>query len=480
MKFLKLKLIFVLLLLFQSTLATAADICATASQNNPNAIDGGMGGTGDAVNRGMGGTGAPESGMGGTGILERGGLGGTGIVSENADILPDNSDGSVAIMGVITGFASICVNGEEVHYENATPIYSNGQPAKLGYLAVGKNVMLKAERVNGRLNAKAIGLYDAVAGPMGRIDIARQQMHVMGQTVRMSPQVMQQARAMAPNANISVSGHRLNNGEIIATRVDAVPAGRANTIGVVTNITNNSMNVNGTRVNVGDTKMLENLKVGSEVRVTGDWSGNTLKASRIDAQPTKRLISRAESAILEGYVSVTSQGGALYGAELSFTQGNARSKKLETSNGKLVKIELRRDTKGDWVYDKVEERKGHMFDKYEGKSHGGSSNSGSDSDSNLSSNSGSSSNSGEGANSASDSNSNSHSDSSGHGSNSGSNKHSSSSGSSDHGSSSNSGSRDSSSRSSGSSGSSHGGDTKIRVERVEKPSKSSGSSSSER
>lgn len=475
MNFIKLKLIIALLVLLNITLANAgAEICAAASLNNPNTIDGGMGGTGAPANSGMGGTGAPESGMGGTGILEKGGLGGTGIVSENNAILPDDTEGGVAIMGVITGFASICVNGEEVHYENATPVYSNGQPAKLGHLAVGKNVMLKAERVNGRLNAKAIGLYDTVAGPMGKIDMARQQMHVMGQTVRMSQQVMQQARGMSPNANVSVSGHRLNNGEIVATRVDAVPAGSANTIGVVTNITKNSMNVNGTRVNVGDAKFLENLKVGSEVRVTGDWSGNALKASRIDAQPTKRLISRVESAILEGYVSVTNQGGALHGAELSFTQGNARSKELETSNGKLVKIELRRDIKGDWVYDKVEERKGQMFDKYEGSSHRGSSNSGSDSNSN--SNSGSSSDSAEGSSSGSDQNSNSHSGSSGHSSNSSVNNHSSNS-SSGHGSSHDSSTRDKSSRGSESS---HGGDSKIRVERIEKTNKPIDSGSLER
>jgi hypothetical protein len=30
---------------------------------------------------------------------------------------------------VITGFASICVNGVEVHYDANTPVSINGQPA---------------------------------------------------------------------------------------------------------------------------------------------------------------------------------------------------------------------------------------------------------------------------------------------------------------------------------------------------------------
>lgn len=457
MKFLKLKLILALLLLLNSTLAAAgADVCATASLNNPNTLDGGMGGTGIPANSGMGGTGAPESGMGGTGILEKGGLGGTGIVSENNVILPDETAGGVAIMGVITGFASICVNGEEVHYEDATPVFSNGQPAKLGHLAVGKNVMLKAERVNGRLNAKAIGLYDAVAGPISRIDLARQQMHVMGQTVKMNSQVMQQARAISANANVSVSGHRLDSGEIVATRIDAVQTKGASTIGVVTNISKNSINVNGTRVHVADLNALKNLKVGSEVRVSGEWSGDALKATRVDAQPTKRLISRAESAILEGYALADNHGGKLSGSELSFTQGNARSKELENVHGKLVKIELRRNERGDWVYDKVEERKDRLYDNSEVNKNSGSGNSGA--------------NSGSGSNSDDESNSGSR----GHGSDSGSGEHASTaSDSGRHGSDHDSGSRDSSSRSTGS-GSSHG-ESRERVERVEKSSGSSDS-----
>ena len=351
MKILNIKLICAVLMLINSMMAQAGgDICASASLNNPNTIDGGMGGTGAPANSGMGGTGSPASGMGGTGIMERGGLGGTGIVSENAEILPDNTEGGIAIMGVITGFASICVNGEEVQYDNSTPVYSNGQPAKLGHLAVGKTVMLKAQRVNGQLNAKAIGMFDAVNGPMGRVDMARQQMQVMGQTVKMNPQVMQQVRAISPNAAVSVSGHRLATGEIVATRVDAVQTTSANTMGVVTSVSNNSFNVNGTQVNVSDAKLLANVKAGSEVSVSGNWSGNALKANRVQVQPTQRLINRADSAILEGFISTeTSNGGKLAGSALSFKQGNASNQGFESENGKLVKIELHRDNNGQWV-----------------------------------------------------------------------------------------------------------------------------------
>jgi Domain of unknown function (DUF5666) len=425
---LPIKIICASLLLFNSMQLLADDgVCSTASLINPNTIDGGMGGTGAPANGGLGGTGitSQSGGAGGTGITaqaggaggtgidaerggtggtgapnEHGGLGGTGAMAENAPILPNDSQGGIAIMGVVTGFASICVNNEEVHYEQATPVYDNGQPTKLGKLAVGKTVMLKATRAaNGRLNAKAIGIYDAVNGPVSRVDIGSQSMQVMGQTVRLNQNTMQQVSALATGAAVRVSGHRQVNGEIIATRVDAAPSAgvmNANTMGVVTQVARDGFTVNGTKVNISDKKLLDSVKVGNEVRVNGDWNGSALQAKRIDAEPTKQLINRAERAILEGFVRAENNGGKLAGTDIRFAQGKARSKEMEKNSGKLVKIELSRDKRGDWVYDKVEPRKGNLFekDKFDSRDQENSGDSGSNDSGSGSDNSGSNSGSG--------------------------------------------------------------------------------------
>ena len=474
-------------------------VCSTASLVNPNTIDGGMGGTGAPANGGLGGTGitAQIGGTGGAGIdaerggtsgtgapTEHGGLGGTGAIAENANILPNDTQGGIAIMGVVTGFASICVNNEEVHYEQTTPVYDNGQPTKLGRLAVGKTVMLKATRAaNGRLNAKAIGLFDAVAGPVGGVDIARKQMKVMGQSVLLNPTIMQQVKALTPGAVVRVSGHRLDNGEIIATHIDAATAAGANTIGVVTNVARDGFTVNGTKVNVSDRKLLDTIKVGNEVRVNGDWNGSALQAKRVDAQPTRQLINRADSAILEGFVRAENNGGKLAGTDIRFAEGKAKSKEMENASGKLVKIELSRDKRGNWVYDKVETRKGDLFDKREqekggdqnnsGSGESGSNDSGSDKSGSGGDNAGSGSNSGFGSNSGSGSNL-------GSGSNSGS--ASSGSGSSSSGSSARGGAAGTSSGSSGhgtsagSSGSQRAGSGGA-IDRIDRSSGSSGRSS---
>ena len=65
----------------------------------------GFGGTGSVADRGIGGTGQmADRGFGGTGQVADRGLGGTGIV------------------GTITGFASVCVNGVEVAFDATAPV----------------------------------------------------------------------------------------------------------------------------------------------------------------------------------------------------------------------------------------------------------------------------------------------------------------------------------------------------------------------
>ncbi len=470
----------------------ANDVCSTASIINPNTIEGGMGGTGIPENgsmggtgvtndKGMGGTGATASGslggtgatangsmggtgvdngFGGTGITADGGMGGTGVSAENGfggtGLLPNDTQGGVAIIGVVTGFASICVNGEEVFYDKNTPVYDNGVAAKLSSLATGKMVMLKADKVGGQLRARSIGLFDAVAGPVGRVDAKQNQMQVMGQTVRLNQDMMQQVKGLSPNANVRVSGHRLDSGEIVATRVDISKVSKASTIGLVTGVTSDSVLVNGTRVHIENKNTLGKIKVGSEVRVNGQWDGSTIKAERVESQPIKNSVNRADNAIIEGFVKTGRDNTMrLGGTEIEASQGSTTYSSFEKSRGKVVKIEMRRDNKGRWVCDKVEERSGKLFERH-GSINSDSSNSNSNSDDSLSSggddngdmssgsgNSGSGSdNSGSGSNSGSSSNpgsssgsSSGHGSSSGASSGSGSGHGSSSSGGSGHGSS---------------------------------------------
>ena len=382
------------LMLFAVTFAYAADngVCSSASLINPN-VDDGAGGTGAVANGGAGGTGAvadggaggtgitKDSGMGGTGITADGGMGGTGISAEHGGIggtgdavttslLPQDTQGGVAIIGVVTGFASICVNGQEVFYDKNTPVYDNGMAAKLSSLATGKMVMLKADKVGGQLHARSIGLFDVVAGPVERIDSKLNQMRVMGQTVRLNQNAMQKIKDLTPNTSLRVSGHRLENGEIVATRVDIGKTDGASTIGLVTSLDHDSMVVNGTRVHIVNTNItnkngFDKIRVGNEVRVSGAWDGRALEADRVESQPITNSINRADTAIVEGFVRLGHENTMhLDGTEIQASQGNTTYSSIEKSHGKVVKIEMRRDNKGYWVCDKLEQRNGKLFEQH--------------------------------------------------------------------------------------------------------------------
>lgn len=403
----------VTLMLFATAFAYAAEngICSSASLINPN-VEGGAGGTGAVANGGAGGTGAvavadggaggtgitKESGMGGTGITADGGMGGTGVSSEHggfggtgdaiaAHLLPQDTQGSIAILGVVTGFASICVNGEEVFYDKNTPVYDNGMAAKLSSLATGQMVMLKADKVGGQLRARAIGLFDAVTGPVEQLDSIRLQIQVMGQTVQLDQMTMQQMRALDAGTTVRVSGHRLASGEIVATKVSANnknTSGKTNaasTLGIVTSLTQDGFAVNGTpvnsaQINSNDRNMLSKLKVGSEVRVGGDWNGSAIKAKHIEVQPIKNILNRANTAIMEGFARLDGNNGvSLSGTEVVLNKGGASYKNISSADGNVVKMEMHRDGNGNWVCDKVEVRTGGLFTQHgrgKNKNSGGS------------------------------------------------------------------------------------------------------------
>ena len=87
-----------------------------------------------------------DRGIGGTGAASKGpqwsdrGIGGTGGASQPTRSA-DRGIGGTGIIGIITGFASVCLDGVEVHLDAVTPVYVNGNPetAQRSAGAVGRN-----------------------------------------------------------------------------------------------------------------------------------------------------------------------------------------------------------------------------------------------------------------------------------------------------------------------------------------------------
>jgi hypothetical protein len=181
---------------------------------------GGIGGTG--INRGgTGGTGVDPGGTGGTGV-DPGGIGGTG----------QRAEAEIGVLGVITGFGSICVNGIEVHYDAGTPVAFNGDLSSAKALGIGQLVSVLAVGTGTQARAQWIDIVDAVVGPVTAAESAGSLLQVNKERVRIEPSTVLGPgleRAQLASAQVGdilrVSGLRNAEGIIVATRVESAPPG---------------------------------------------------------------------------------------------------------------------------------------------------------------------------------------------------------------------------------------------------------------
>lgn len=275
--------------------ASAAPVCVDpggiGGTGSP-AHSGGVGGTGvSARSGGIGGSGAPviERGIGGTGapITQLpGGLGGTGSK------LTDSGLGGTGIVGTITGFASICVNGVEVHFADDVPVTMNGSPSMPNELAVGQVVAVEAG-VSGRgLEAKQISILNAFEGPVTTLPRGSEPMMVMGQAVRVAAGT-QLPVELRTGQTVRVSGLRNARGEVIATWVERAPDQlQASAIGAL----DRNGKLDG--LALGATKTL----MGGEILVRGNWSGTSLDVEAISHDPSIPFAGRVRQAVVEGLI----------------------------------------------------------------------------------------------------------------------------------------------------------------------------------
>jgi len=269
----------------------------------------GVGGTGIQQDTGTGGTGIESPGTGGTGVSADVGVGGTGIGRDTGTggtgLQADVGIGGTGIVGVITGFGSICVNGIEVEYDRATPVLENGSPGQAGDLKVGQVVEVLAAGGGERVFARHIHVQDALRGPVTRVDRATRRLEVMHRPVRWdagtiagergsSPLTLDQVR---PGEFLRVSGFQTPAGEIVASRIDAAAPGPVQAVGPVSEVRNRQIRLQDLPVELGQAARLSPRQ---EVIVTGRWQGDRIMDARVEERPSVPFGGRAERVSLQG------------------------------------------------------------------------------------------------------------------------------------------------------------------------------------
>lgn len=142
------------------------------------------------------------------------GLGGTGMLAGF-----DRGLGGTGVVGEITGFGSIFVNGIEIEYHEGTPVTVDGEEVEVPALQIGDVVEILTTDSSKHTQAIRINLRHEVIGKVTSVDENGSSFTVSGQVVTMQDGAGQLPE---PGDPVAVSGIRIDETHIHATRV--IPA----------------------------------------------------------------------------------------------------------------------------------------------------------------------------------------------------------------------------------------------------------------
>ena len=275
-------------------------------------------------------------------VVDRGtGIGGTGI--GGTGILAGTEGENLGLIGRITGFGSIFVNGVEVEYDQATKVSLAGAPAGVGDLALGQVVEVLARNEQGRVTGSDIRIRYEVAGPVGAIDEKSGTIKVLGQSVVIGTGTIRGKGAAGlpgPGALVRVSGFRAGNGLIFASRLEMGKKGDpALLVGRVDSITGGRAVVAGVPVKL-DNRSAGTPRPGDIIRISGRLRGKTLVAGNWRIDPRVPFNGRADRFIIEAVPVMVRNGGQAYLAGMPFQV--ADPDKIAAANtaqtGRLVRL----------------------------------------------------------------------------------------------------------------------------------------------
>ena len=277
------------------------------------------------------------------GIDPVGGVGGTGRGADPGE----GGIGGTGIIGTVTGFASVCVNGVEVHYDNKVPVAENGRASSVAALAVGQVVALDAAQGRLGLTARRIEVVHALEGPVTRSGAGR--LEVMGAPVLPAdPSARSGAEALRPGDWAQVSGHRDETGRWVATRVAKIePRPEVTLQGVA----DQEGRFAGVRLAIDST-----VAAGATRLVRGVWqAGVTDNAGRVQvresvASPAALIVERADRVIVETRIREVRDGRARSG----HPEIDATLTGRPVREGDLIRIRGHRASDGRIVADRLE------------------------------------------------------------------------------------------------------------------------------
>ena len=319
------------LLVFVASMLSAAHLYAANPCALPG-IDGGIGGTGHSLEDGLGGTGhSVDEGMGGTGHGLDEGVGGTGRSVQDGT---GGTGQKLAVIGIITGFASVCVNGIEVHYDDNTQVNINGVQSTPAGLMTGQLVSMAAEKTPKGWSATRINTQDAVSGPVTKV-IGANRVEVAGQLVNL-PNKLDGVPKIGLGQSLRVQGLRAANGEIVATSVTQSNSRQIVITGKLDKRTNGSLGIGNMQIDGLTTQ----ANPGEFVSVTGEMTNGRLRVTQ--ANRTLAVDAGAQQ------LSIQSAVQSVKDNIMQLNNGIQIHTSRPIKAGGMVRVEAQKDKNGVW------------------------------------------------------------------------------------------------------------------------------------
>lgn len=166
--------------------------------------DDGVGGSGrKPVSKQVGETLAYDSG-------DEDGIGGSGRKGGG----DEDGIGGSGLVGTITGFGSVCINGRRITYDPDVAVTYDGDAANSEDLEIGQVVRIVASAEK----AQVIDILFAVVGTATELDDGSYE--VLGQRIKAAAQARNAENALVAGRRVAVSGLRHPDGSIMASRID--------------------------------------------------------------------------------------------------------------------------------------------------------------------------------------------------------------------------------------------------------------------
>ncbi|AWZ02314.1 MAG: DUF5666 domain-containing protein [Rhodobiaceae bacterium] len=259
------------------------------------------------------GTSAPDAGVGGTGFTDVDGrdrdrdegVGGTGFVSDVAQASGgDEGVGGTGIFGVITAFGSIVVNGVHIDYEDETPVVVDGVAGTPADFAIGQVVAVEARPMGERYQAKLVEVQHAAMGPVSDVDETARTITVLGQII----QVAETDRLPLLDEWVRVSGLRGPDEQVVATRIDPVPASRGAFVrGVALPADGEGLALGGLQF---DRPLINGrtINIGDEILLRGVFRARAFEVTDFVKAPKDPFGGRMSDLLVQGFVASNASG----------------------------------------------------------------------------------------------------------------------------------------------------------------------------